>query len=426
MLRSARLTEAPVPPRNLAWHPRQGGKAAVIAILGFTQCLAWGSSYYLLAVLAKPIAADTGWSLTLVVSGLSFGLLAAGFVSPRVGRTIERLGGRKVLSFGSAALALGLAGLGVAHGPVQYFLAWAVLGIGMAAGLYDAAFSSLVGIYGTRAKSLITNLTLIGGFASTLAWPFSTLLLESFGWRDTCLVYAGMHALLGLPMHLFLLPARSAHPAEAKGSALTAEAEAGSVGALDRRVYLLLVVLLGTMFTLQSSISSVLSVHLLTMLQGLGLGLAAAVGYGAMVGPSQVGGRLLQIALGRYFHPVWTAVATSAAVLVGLALLLFGNAAIIVAAVVCYGAGNGVATIVRGTLPLHLFGPVGYATLLGRFAMSNLIAQAFAPAAIALVLGGTSPRPALLILVALALVNLILACALRVSSPRGKRAGKAS
>ncbi|HUI17322.1 MAG TPA: MFS transporter [Alphaproteobacteria bacterium] len=405
-----------------AWHPRQGGKAAVIAILGFTQCLAWGSSYYLLAVLAKPIAADTGWALTLVVSGLSLGLLVAGFVSPRVGSTIERLGGRKVLSFGSAALALGLACLGIAHGPLAYFAAWAILGIGMAAGLYDAAFSSLVGIYGVRAKGLITNLTLIGGFASTLAWPFSTLLLESFGWRDTCLVYAGLHALLGLPMHLLLLPARSALPAAAKGSEVTAEveAEAGSVGVLDRRVYLLLVVLLGTMFTLQSSISSVLSVHLLTMLQGLGLGLAAAVGYGAMVGPSQVGGRLLQIALGRYFHPVWTAVATSAAVLIGVALLLFGNAAIIVAAVVCYGAGNGVATIVRGTLPLHLFGPVGYATLLGRFAMSNLIAQAFAPAAIALVLGGPSPRPALLILVSLALVNLVLSCALRLSSPRGK------
>ncbi len=418
MQRSGQLTEATASRRSLAWHPRQGGKAAVIAILGFTQCLAWGSSYYLLAVLAKPIAADTGWPLTEVVSGLSLGLLVAGFVSPRVGRAIERLGGRKVLSFGSLALALGLAGLGLARGPVLYFAAWALLGVGMSAGLYDAAFSTLVGIYGRRAKGLIVNLTLIGGFASTFAWPLSTLLLESLGWRGACLVYAGMHVLLGLPMHFLLLPARPAPAGEDESPEAVAESEPGAAGMLDRRMRLLLVVLLGAMFTLQSSISSVLSVHLLAILQGLGLGLAAAVGYGAMVGPSQVGGRLLQIAFGRYFHPVWTAVATSLAVFLGVAMLLPGNVAIVAAAVICYGAGNGVATIVRGTLPLHFFGSVGYAPLLGRYAFSNLLAQAIAPAAVALVLADKGPRPALMILVALALSNLLLSLVLRLMSHR--------
>ncbi|MBL8705132.1 MAG: MFS transporter, partial [Rhodospirillales bacterium] len=79
-----------------------------ITCLGVAQILAWGTSYYLSAVLAKPTAVATGWSLTWVVGGFTVALLAAAVVSPRVGRTIDRHGGRPVLAAGATLTALGL------------------------------------------------------------------------------------------------------------------------------------------------------------------------------------------------------------------------------------------------------------------------------------------------------------------------------
>ena len=126
-------------------------------MLGVTQILAWGSSYYLLAVLAQPIAGSTGWPLAWVVSGLSLGLLTAGLVSPRVGDSIERHGGRPVLAASAALLALGLAGLALAPSLPIYIASWLVLGAGMGAGLYDAAFATLGRLYGPRAPTAIAT-----------------------------------------------------------------------------------------------------------------------------------------------------------------------------------------------------------------------------------------------------------------------------
>jgi MFS family permease len=417
------MSEAAVPARRFRWRPRQSSQSAVIAVLGFTQCLAWGSSYYLLAVLAKPIAADTGWPLTWVVAGLSLGLLIAGVASPAMGRAVERRGGRPVLACGSVILALGLAGLGISQHPISYFVAWGILGLGMAVGLYDAAFATLGRLYGRQARGLITNLTLIGGFASTLAWPLSAFLVETWGWRGTCFAYAGMHLALGLPMHVLLLPAAVTHPVVNLQPAPVlagAESAPGTEDPRSKRHYLMLVWLLGINFTLQVIISSVMSVHLLTMLQRLGLDLTAAVALGALVGPSQVGGRLLEVAFGRHFHPVWAAVAASLFVFAGLTLLFSVHPAVMAAALVLYGAGNGIKTIVKGTLPLAFFGSSGYAALLGRLAMPMLLAQAVAPTLVAITWTGSTPELLLAILTAVALLNVLLSYLLRLASPRGE------
>ena len=180
--------------------------AVVVTVLGVAQILAWGSSYYLLAVLAKPIAAETGWPMTWIVGGLSLGLLAAGVVSPRVGDTILCLGGRTVLIASALCLALGLVGLALSPSLPFYVMSWLVLGAGMGAGLYDAAFGTLGRLFGQRARTAIVTLTLFGGFASTVCWPFSALLVSAFGWRTTCLVYAGIHLAILLPLYVFALP----------------------------------------------------------------------------------------------------------------------------------------------------------------------------------------------------------------------------
>jgi hypothetical protein len=128
---------------------------------------------------------------------------------------------------------------------------------------------------------------------------------------------------------------------------------------------LLLLAVLTTSLTLAAFLSSLMSVHLLTMLQASGIALAAAVGLGAVVGPFQVTARIVEMAIARYHHPVWTKAASVTFVAIGLSALWAGLPVILLA-LGSYGAGVGLEGIARGTLPLALFGAAGYATLMGR------------------------------------------------------------
>ena len=185
---------------------RPRARAIVISTLGVTQILAWGSSYYLLAVLARPIALATGWSFAWIVAGLSLGLVCAGMVSPRVGDAVQRRGGRPVLALSAILLSAGLLALGLAPSLLWYLAAWVVLGAGMGAGLYDAAFATLGRLYGENSRTAIGALTLFGGLASTCCWPLSAALVSHWGWRDACFTYAAIHVLIVLPLYLWLLP----------------------------------------------------------------------------------------------------------------------------------------------------------------------------------------------------------------------------
>jgi MFS family permease len=400
---------------GLGWQPRQGGRAGIIAVLGLTQWIAWGSSYYLVTILARPIAAETGWSLTTVITGLSLGLIIAALVSPLVGKAIERHGGRPVLATGAALMAAGLIALGAARSEAAYFLAWALVGLGMSASLYDAAFAALGKLYGLGARAMIGSLTLVGGLVMTVTWPLSAMLAASLGWRGTCFFYAGLHLAVGLPLLLLLLPTSLPPSALPEAPAPAARTPRPEIAAPGRRR--LLVWLVGTNLTVQIGIGSVLAVDLVSLLEGLHLTLGAAVTLGSVMGACQVAGRLIELAVARRIHPIAEGIAASALVFVGFALLLTGHPVVIAVALVVYGLGNGVRTIVKGTLPLVLFGAEGYATLIGRLGLPTLVAQAVGPVLGALVLSRYGVRTTLAMLAALALANLALSCALRVASP---------
>ena len=389
----------------------------VITALGVAQIFAWGSSYYLLAVLAKPIAADTGWQLTWVVGGLSLGLLAAGLVSPWVGRGIERRGGRPVLAVGAVLLSAGLALLAMAQTLPVYFAAWLVLGLGMGAGLYDPAFATLGRLYGESARSAITTLTLFGGFASTVCWPLSAFMVTHFGWRGTCLVYAAFHLAVLLPLYLWALP-REAERQSKPDRAVVTGAAGNASGQRASHTWFLLG-LLATAITLSSVISTLVSVHLLTILQSRGLGLATAVALGALVGPSQVGARLIELLIARYHHPIWTKLA--ATLLVGIGMTgLWAALPVIAVPLVFYGAGIGLESIARGTLPLALFAGPGYAAVMGRLAMPSLMAQAAAPSIGAALLGAYGASGTLATLMAVAGVNFVLVVLMFMSLQRSR------
>ena len=375
----------------------------MISALGVVEILAWGSSFYLPAVLAGPIAADTGWPLAWVVGGLSIGLLAAAVASPRVGIAIHRHGGRPVLASAALLLAMGHVVIGLAPNLPTFLAGWLVIGLGMGCGLYDPAFATLGRLYGAEARPAITALTLWGGFASTVCWPLSAFLVEQVGWRGACLVYAGLHLLVTLPLVLGMIP-HATIPATGSDDVHRTHA---TLTSRERRAFLLMagvLVLGGTVMTL-------VSVHLIALLQARGVALAAAVSYGALIGPAQVGARIVEMANKGRHHPLWTLITAMLLVAVGVGILAAGLPTVGVA-LVLYGAGNGIYSIARGTVPLALFGSARYPVLVGRLARPGLVAQALAPSLGAMALTHGGPDAAYVLLFAMAMANVALAGAL--------------
>jgi len=383
----------------------------LIVALGVGQIIAWASSYYLLAVLALPMSRSTGWSLGLLVGGLSAGLVTAGFLAPLAGRAIDRRGGRSVLAVSSVVFAMGLAVLATSHSPAAYYLGWVVLGVAMSAGLYDAAFSTLGQLLGSNAKRSIAGLTLLAGFASTLGWPALTYLDETVGWRGALWVAAALNLLVALPIHLLAIPKHqprtgvSSHPSAA---AAASTRSAATVPAAAPPAHWL--VLIGLLLTCQAAIMATLSVHLIALFGAIGLAPSVALLAGMVIGPAQVIARLLQMYFGQGVHPTWSARLGIAATLAALLLLLIGDPWVAIIAFVIYGAGNGMLTVARGTLPLALIGSADYGRTMGQLARPMLLAQAAAPPLAAIALDRAGPFWLIWLLALLATVSLAASC----------------
>lgn len=382
----------------------------VITVLGVAQILAWGTSFYFPAVFAQPIIEETHWPLGFVVGGTSIGLLVAGLVSPRVGRIIDRRGGRPVLLSSSLLYAVGLAGIGLSQSLPVYLASWVVVGLGMGAGLYDAVFAALGRMYGRDARNPIASLTLFGGFSSTICWPLSAFMIAHIGWRDACLAYALLHLLASLPLQALVLP--KARPKEAALEAETRpDPRFASCIPNESAIFALLALIL----SITAGVGAIVVVHLLIFLQARGIDATAAVALGTLFGPAQVTARVVERLFGGRYHPIWTMVASCLLMAAGLALL-FLKAPFLPLIILIYGGGYGVSWIVRGTLPLALFGAERFPRLMGRLAFPSLIVQALAPSAGALLIEASGTALTLGLLTALAVINVLLIGALRALS----------
>ena len=343
-------------------------RGVVVTALGLAQTLAWASSYYLPAILADPIGAALGLPRSWVFAAFSMALLIAAFSGPTVGRIIDRYGGRGVLATSNLVLAVGLVMLAAAHGAAMLFAAWAVLGIGMALGLYDAAFAALAALYGQHARGPITGITLFAGFASTVSWPVSTVLNDALGWREAVLVWAALNLIVGLPLNRLLLPvpARSAHVARTPGQ---------RVGWTPRRQMLLLAFVFAAVWF----VTGAMAAQLPTLLERAGATPLQAVAAGALVGPAQVAARLVEFVVLRRVHPLVSARIAALLHPLGAAIFAVTAPAGAAAFAIFYGAGNGLLTIARGTVPLAVFGPEAYGERTGLLGAPARAAQAFAP-----------------------------------------------
>ena len=308
-------------------------------------------------------------------------LVASALVGPVAGHAIDRHGGRNVLVGASLLFALGLAMLGIAPGPSMMVVAWLIVGVAMGAGLYETAFSTLVRVYGRDARSAITGITLIAGFASTEGWPLSAWMLAQFGWRGACLGWAALHLVLGLPLNAWLPRTGRVFRADGAPAKTPAEDQAASVDAppatpapVGRASVLLAFAFAATWF-----ISTAIATHLPRMLQATGMTLAAAVGIGALIGPAQVAARMLEFGVLRNIHPLLSARLAALTHPIGAMALLVTGPALAPVFAVLHGAGNGILMIANGTLPLALFGTRGYGARQGWLMLPARVAQALAP-----------------------------------------------
>ena len=380
-----------------------------VIALGLTQTIAWASSTYLPAILAAPIAADLGLEQSTVFGAFSLSLVVMALAGPAAGRAIDRYGGRRVLALSNLVLASGLILLAMTAHVALLMIAWCVLGAGMALGLYDAAFATLVGLHGKDARAPITGITLIAGFASTVGWPLSAFLSAHFGWRACCLSWAAIHLLLALPINLLVIPKAASAPAGHIEKAAAAAAPAP----VPMRSWILLAIY----FAATAFITSAMAAHLPGLLVAAGVTTTVAVTAGALLGPAQVAARIAEFGIAQRFriHPLITARVATALHPLGAALLAlqFGVPMGAFGFAVLHGAGNGMITIAKGTLPLAMFGAAAYGERTGLLSVAARGMQALAPYTFGLVLERWGAKGALTLSASLSLIALGTLFALR-------------
>lgn len=345
-------------------------RSGIVAALGIGQTVGYASSYYLPAVLATPMAASFGVSPVWVFAAFSAAMVVSALLGPWAGARIDRLGGRGILIASNLIFAAGL-GLMAASSALPWLVAgWLLMGIGMGIGLYDSAFAALAKIYGRDARSSITGITLIAGFASTVGWPLSAWLEAHYGWRTACLGWMAIHLGLALPLHLILPPGEARQPVAAPPG----EALAVPPAIRTRDMAILAFVFAVTWFT-----STAMAAHLPRMLEAAGATPVAAVAAGALIGPAQVAARVLEFVFLNRVHPLLSARLATLAHPLAAGLLMIAGGPAAAAFALLHGAGNGVLTIAKGTLPLALFGPGGYGLRQGLLSAPARVMQAIAP-----------------------------------------------
>jgi MFS family permease len=339
--------------------------------LGIPQIIGWGSGFYLPAILAVPISKDFGVPTETFFWAFTISLLVSGLVGPQVGKAIDRLGGRRVLPYGNLAFALGLSLLALSTEPVLLYIAWFFIGIGASMGNYDSAFATAVSFLGKNANKVIAGITVYAGFASTISWPLTSYLYDTFSWQAAVWFWVAMHLMVALPIHLSL------PSVEQKEVPVVT----GPIRKIIKNRFRFdpLLVVFAVMFALEGFIVSSVNSTLPFMLSEIGADAQLAIFAAAILGPSQVAARLLLVALDKYLTPMRVAAISILVHPAGVILLLVFGANAILPFVILHGIGVGLNPFIRGSLPLLFFGSESYGERQGQVMMLSKIVSALSP-----------------------------------------------
>ncbi|WP_297003459.1 MULTISPECIES: MFS transporter [unclassified Thalassospira] len=390
---------------------RAPAKLPIVIGLGTGQTLAFGTTLYLPAILAEPMANELGIPPGWAFGAFSLALIFAALLGPKAGARIDQFGGRTVLAFSSLIFAAGLALLGTADSLIMMCVAWCVIGVGMSMGLYESAFATLSWIYGHDARGPITGITLIAGFASTICWPITAGLEAEFDWRTACYFWAVMHIVLGLPLNLFLIP-RTKGDAHTTAEHETPTAPPAPTKLSRQDIFNLPMILLAIVFATSWFTATAMAAHLPRLLQISGMDAASALIAASLVGPAQVAGRLAEFGLLKKMHPLISSRLSALTHPVGAVLLLIFGGPVGMLFTSLHGIGNGILTIAKGTLPLATFGPAGYGARQGYIMAPSRFAQAAAPFVFGLLIDDYG-QYAILLTIGLGLVTFVALMMLR-------------
>lgn len=387
----------------LAAPPDRWLHLRLVISVGMTQIIGFGTMFYAFGSVVPALSSDLGITSGTAFAAFSLALLMGALAAPTAGRWVDQFGARRVMAAGSVLAALSLAAVSQAQGLVSLGLALVAMEVTATLVLYDAAFAALAqGLGAAKARRAITHMTLLGGFASTLFWPLTQAIQVWADWRTAYLVFAALNLFVCLPLHLTLTRATELPPA--KGTPAPPPPQFAPLPADQHGRAMIWV---AVAFAVAGLVFSALSASWVTTLTAFGLPAAAAVTAGTMMGPAQVGVRVLDMMFGLRLHPLTTTMISTLLLVLALAVLWLTGPTLAGAMIfaVLFGLAQGLTSIVRGTVPLILFGPVGFAARLGRLASVRMIMAAIAPFGIAMIIDTWSASAALLAMLCLAILG---------------------
>lgn len=360
----------------------QGTAKSVIG-LGTTTTIGYGTLYYSISIMSEELAKEFLWTKSFIFAVVSVGILLGGLLSPIIGKILDNKGARGIMSLGSIFCAIGLILLSFVDSKLEFILAILFLEAVSVLVLYEAAFVAFSQLAGVKARLPIIQITLMAGFASTIFWPLISYMLTIISWREVYQFLALFHILLAFPIHYFVLKPNmkidNEHFDEDSFEDFICQTNR------ERKRSL---VLLTIAFSLIAIPITAMQTQFLSLFKSFGIEAASAIALGTLIGPSQVVARIIDMSFSSKTTPLITAVISTSIMLTGLVCLLFSSYDIKIALlfVVLYGAGQGLSDIVRGTLPLYLFGRDGYGKTIGRLNLFRLVVTSMVPFGFALLL----------------------------------------
>jgi cyanate permease len=376
------MTAATTTPAAATTGGGRGRARRLTVTLAITQTVGYGVLFYSFPVLLTSITTDLHTSTAAVAGAFTVAVMVSAAAAIPIGRRLDRRGGRAVMSAGSILAVLAVVAWSQVRSVGQLYLVFLLIGLAGAMSLYEAAFPVLIATHEPQQRDrAVLAVTIVAGFASSIFFPLTGVLLAAQGWRYALLILAAILAVTTVPAHLLAIPSRNDHRVRRSGHTGASVPEA----LRDKRFWLI-----ATAFVAQAAAVSAVGVLLVAYLQTAGHTAMFAATISGLLGVLSVTGRLLTSSLARRHGMIAVTAAVFAVQAAGAAALpLLGRTGVGAAVcVIAFGIGFGVATIARPAILADRYGTHRYATIAGTMTLPIALAKAIAPTAAAIAAGG--------------------------------------